>query len=118
MVAAIRRAPRGSAQDVADFQQGVELLTRAMFATPDSKIKAKWGYLRLSNSADAVWTSTVGSDTLTILRATLLAPSERRALRGSTRFDLTFADGTVKSMVVFDRDVDLVRTAFTPAPAA
>ncbi|HEY8995762.1 MAG TPA: hypothetical protein VIM71_13925 [Lacunisphaera sp.] len=35
-----------------------------------------------------------------------------------TRFDLTFADGTVKSMVVFDRAVDLVRAAFATAPAA
>lgn len=112
-VAAARKTPLSSAKDVADFHQGVELRLRALFVLPDSKVKAQWGELRLSNSADAVWEAKVGKDALTIpLATTAIAPTAKPASLGTAGFDLTLADGTVRRMRVYSGDAGLVCAAF------
>jgi hypothetical protein len=112
-VAAVRKAPVSSAKDVADFHQGIELRVRALFVTPDSKVKAKWGELRLSNSADAMWEAKVGKDALTIpLATTTIAPADKHIFMGTAGFNLTLADGNVQRMRVYTRDVSLVKAVF------
>lgn len=112
-VAAIRRAPVSSAKDVADFHQGTELRVRALFVTPDSKVKTQWGELRLSNSADAIWEARAGKDALTIpLATTTIAPAEKHLFMGTAGFDLTLADGNVRRMRVYTGDASLVKAVF------
>ncbi|MFF4835654.1 hypothetical protein [Streptomyces sp. NPDC001315] len=112
-VAAIRKAPVSSAKDVADFHQGIELRLRALFVTPDSRVKAQWGELRLSNSADAVWEARVGKDALTIpLATTTIAPAAKHKFMGTAGFDLTLADGSVQRMRVYTGDASLVNAVF------
>ncbi|MFC9457111.1 hypothetical protein [Streptomyces sp. NPDC056983] len=111
-VAAIRKAPVSSTKDVADFQQGIELRVRALFVTPDSKIKAQWGELRLSNSADAAWKAKASKAALTIPLASTIAPTDNHIYMGTAGFDLTLADGNVKRMRVYTRDASLVRAVF------
>ncbi|MET8137913.1 hypothetical protein [Streptomyces sp. NPDC005251] len=113
-VAAIRRTPVSSAKDVADFQQGVELRARALFVMPDSRVKAQWGELRLSNSADAIWEARVGKDALTIpLATTTIAPADKHLFMGTAGFDLTLADGNVQRMRVYTGDASLVKAVFS-----
>lgn len=117
-VAAARKAPISPAKDVADFHQGVELRVRALFVTPDSRIKAQWGELRLSNSADAAWKAKVGKDALTIpLATTTIAPAAKHIFMGTAAFDLTLADGNVQRMRVYTRDAGLVTAVFGNAVA-
>lgn len=111
--AAIRKAPVSSAKDVADFHQGVELRLRALFVTPDSRVKAQWGELRLSNSADARWKAKLGQDELTIpLATTTIAPAAKHKSMGTAGFDLTLADGRVQRMRVYTGDAALVDAVF------
>ncbi|MEV6019223.1 MULTISPECIES: hypothetical protein [unclassified Streptomyces] len=113
-VAAARKAPVSSAKDVADFHQGVELRVRALFVRPDSKVKAQWGELRLSNSADAKWESRVGKDALTIpLATTTIAPADKHLFMGTAGFDLTLADGSVQRMRVYTGDASLAKAVFS-----
>ncbi|OIJ65035.1 hypothetical protein WN71_025905 [Streptomyces mangrovisoli] len=115
-MAAARKAPVSPAKDVADFHDGVELRLRALFVTPDSKVKAKWGELRLSNSADATWEAKVGNDTLTIpLATTTIAPADKPLFMGVARFNLTLADGKVQPMSVYAGDAGLVNAVFGEA---
>ncbi|MEU6574156.1 hypothetical protein [Streptomyces sp. NPDC046805] len=117
-MAAARKAPISPAKDVADFHQGVELRVRALFVTPDSRIKAQWGELRLSNSADAAWKAKVGKDALTIpLATTTIAPAANHIYMGTAAFDLTLADGNVQRMRVYTRDAALVTALFGNAVA-
>jgi len=107
-------SPRNPAQDLADFQQGVEIRVKAMFPTPDGRVKAKWGELRLSTGQAATWTSQIGNDTFTFpLATTVITPSEKQFLKRTPRFDLTLADGSVQTMSVFVLDGALVSAAFS-----
>lgn len=108
-----RGRPVAPDQDLTDFRQGVEIRVKAMFVTPESRVKAQWGVLRLSAEPDATWTAKVGRDTLTIPRATTtIALAEKQNFKRVPRFELTLADGSVRTMAVTLVDAELVRAAF------
>lgn len=105
--------PRTPAQDLADYRDGVEIRVKALFVTPDSRVKAKWGDLALSTAPNAVWTAKLGQDTLTFqLATTTIAPAEKQHFKRVPRFDLTLADGSVRTMAVMLPDAELVKVAF------
>jgi hypothetical protein len=105
--------PRNPAQDLADFRGGVEIRVKSLFSTPDGRVKAKWGELRLSTEPDARWASKIGQDTLAFtLATTTIALSAKQHFKRTRRFDLTSADGTVRTMTVFTPDAELVNAAF------
>ena len=110
--------PRNPTQDLADFQRGVEIRVKAMFITPDSRVKAKWGELRLAAGQDAVWVSKIGADSYSFpLDSTTIAPADKQHFKRTPRFDLTRADGGVQTVTVFIPDAPLVNVAFGASAA-
>jgi hypothetical protein len=108
------------AADAAAYRQGADFRVKVMLTLPDARVKAKWGFLNVTNAVAATWVPTIGKESLSFsLATTRLTLAERTMpLKSVTAFDVRAADGAVHRMVVYTRDADLVRIVFAGEQAA